>query len=52
MISFWESIEAVREFKRPGAEKADFYPRAKEFLFELEPRVADYEAVAILPSKA
>jgi heme-degrading monooxygenase HmoA len=45
VISYWESIEAVKKFAGPDYQKAVVSPRDKEFLIEVEPGVAHYEVV-------
>ncbi|HEY7461140.1 MAG TPA: antibiotic biosynthesis monooxygenase [Gemmatimonadota bacterium] len=42
-VSYWPSLEAVREFAGEDLEKAVYYPRDREYLMELEPNVAHYE---------
>jgi heme-degrading monooxygenase HmoA len=41
--SFWESLRAIRRFAGDDLECAVYYPRDREFLLTLEPRVAHYE---------
>jgi heme-degrading monooxygenase HmoA len=43
--SFWESSEAIRRFAGADLDRARYYPRDREFLITLEPRVAHYEVV-------
>jgi heme-degrading monooxygenase HmoA len=43
-VSLWESMEAIREFAGPDVEKAVYYPEDAEYLLEMEPGVAHYEA--------
>lgn len=45
-LSLWESFDAIRKFAGGDSEKAVYYPRDKEFLFELAPTVTHYEALA------
>ncbi len=45
VMSYWESIEAVKKFAGPDYEKAVMMPRDAEFLIEVEPGVAHYEVV-------
>ncbi len=45
LVSLWESIEAVRNFAGPDSEKAVYYPEDKEYLLEMEPKVAHYEVL-------
>ena len=46
LISLWDSMEAIRQFAGRDVEKAVYYPRDKEFLLELEPKVQHYEVLA------
>jgi heme-degrading monooxygenase HmoA len=48
LISFWESYEAIRAFAGDDLERAVYYPKDKEFLLELEPKVTHYELAANL----
>ncbi len=43
LISFWESYDAIRAFAGDDMERAVYYPKDKEFLLELEPKVIHYE---------
>lgn len=45
LISLWDSMEAIKLFAGPDADKAVYYPEDKEYLLELEPRVAHYDVV-------
>ncbi len=45
LVSLWESTEAVRSFAGPDLEKAVYYPEDKEYLLEMEPKVAHYEVL-------
>jgi heme-degrading monooxygenase HmoA len=42
-ISFWESLDSVREFAGDEIEKAVYYPEDHEFLLTMEPGVAHYD---------
>jgi len=44
-LSFWESLEAVKNFAGEDYEKARYYPQDKAFLLEFEPNVKHYEMV-------
>jgi len=46
LVSLWESMEAIRRFAGADVEKAVYYPKDKEFLLELEPKVVHYEVLA------
>lgn len=45
LISFWESIDAIKRFAGPDIEKAVYYPEDKQFLVELEPTVKHYDVL-------
>ena len=45
VISYWESLDAVKRFAGPDYQKAVIMPRDAEFLIEVEPNVAHYEVV-------
>jgi heme-degrading monooxygenase HmoA len=45
VISYWESIEAVKRFAGVDYEKAVILPRDGEFLIDVEPEVVHYEVV-------
>lgn len=42
-VSFWESIESIKQFDGEDCERARYYPRDEEFLLELEPKVKHFE---------
>jgi heme-degrading monooxygenase HmoA len=44
-ISLWESMESIRTFAGSEVDKAVYYPRDREFLLELEPKVIHYEVM-------
>ena len=45
VLSFWESMDAVRAFAGPEPEKPVYYPEDEAFLLELEDEVAHYDVV-------
>lgn len=45
VISYWESIEAVKRFAGADYEKAVILPRDGEYLIDVEPVVVHYEVV-------
>jgi heme-degrading monooxygenase HmoA len=45
VISYWESLEAVKRFAGADFQKAVIMPRDAEFLIEVEPLVVHYEVV-------
>jgi heme-degrading monooxygenase HmoA len=45
LISYWESLEAIRAFAGDDVEIARYYPEDHEYLVELEPRVTHYDVL-------
>jgi|GEM_PF-244450 heme-degrading monooxygenase HmoA len=45
VISYWESLDAVKRFAGADYQKAVIMPRDAEFLIEVEPGVVHYEVV-------
>lgn len=45
VISYWESIEAVKKFAGADYQKAVIMPRDAEYLIDVEPEVVHYEVV-------
>ena len=45
VISFWDSIDAVRAFAGLDLERAVFYPEDDRYLVEREDRVAHFDVV-------
>jgi heme-degrading monooxygenase HmoA len=43
LISFWDSLEAIKRFAGPDVERAHYYPEDETFLLEMEPRVSHYQ---------
>jgi heme-degrading monooxygenase HmoA len=43
LLTFWESLDAIKRFAGPDFEKARYYPKDDEYLLEREPTVAHYE---------
>lgn len=43
VVSFWQSMEAVRAFAGERPEAAVYYPEDERYLLELEPEVLHYE---------
>jgi heme-degrading monooxygenase HmoA len=39
LISFWDSVDAIRKFAGEDVLKARYYPQDRDFLRELEPHV-------------
>ena len=46
MVSFWESMSAIKGFAGSDPERATYYPEDDEFLLDFEPSVAHYEVVS------
>ena len=44
-LSFWDSLESIKEFTGEDIEKAKYYDEDKDFLIEFEPKVLHYEVV-------
>jgi len=44
-MTFWESLEAIKNFAGEEVEVAKYYPEDKDFLLEFEPTVTHYEVV-------
>jgi heme-degrading monooxygenase HmoA len=45
VISYWESIEAVKRFAGADYQRAVILPRDGEYLIDVEPKVVHYEVV-------
>ncbi len=45
VISYWESIDAVKRFAGPDYQKAVILERDREYLLEVEPYVLHYDVV-------
>jgi heme-degrading monooxygenase HmoA len=43
--SFWESMDAIRDFAGEDVERAVYYPEDRRYLLELDPHVRHYEVV-------
>ncbi len=46
LITFWESVEAIKRFAGEDYERAKYYPEDKDFLLEFEEKVTHYEVFA------
>lgn len=42
LLTFWDSIEAIKSFAGEDAERARYYPADEEYLLEKEPRATHY----------
>jgi heme-degrading monooxygenase HmoA len=43
IISFWDSLDAIRKFAGEDYEKARYYPEDKDYLLNFEPTVEHFE---------
>jgi len=43
VLTFWESLEAIRAFAGDNVEAAKYYPEDTKFLLHLEPHVTHYQ---------
>jgi len=46
LISYWESLDAIRRFAGSDVERAVYYPEDEHYLLGKEPRVTHYEVAA------
>ena len=46
LITFWESLDIIKNFAGEDFEKAKYYPEDKEYLLEFEEKVIHYEVFA------
>ena len=45
ILTFWDSVEAMKNFAGEDYEKARYYPEDKDYLLEFEEKVAHYEVI-------
>jgi heme-degrading monooxygenase HmoA len=45
VISYWESLEAIRKFAGNDIEKTHPLPKDRQYLLEIEPKVKHYEVL-------
>ena len=45
LLTFWDSIEAIKRFAGEDVERARYYPADEEYLLEKEPRATHYEVL-------
>jgi heme-degrading monooxygenase HmoA len=45
LLTFWDSMEAIRRFAGPDPSRARYYPEDEAFLLEKEPSVTHYEVL-------
>ncbi len=48
LITFWESLESIKNFAGEDHEKAKYYPEDERFLLEFKEKVEHYEVFAEL----
>ena len=46
LLTFWDSLDAIKALAGDNAEKARYYPQDEEYLLELEPNAIHYEVLA------
>jgi heme-degrading monooxygenase HmoA len=46
IITFWESVDAIKKFAGEEYEKARYYPEDQNFLLEFEEKVVHYEVLS------
>lgn len=46
IITFWDSVEAIKRFAGEDFEKARYYPEDENYLLEFEEKVAHYEVIS------
>lgn len=46
LLTFWDSLEAIKAFAGEDFERARYYPEDDNFLLEREPFVTHYEVLA------
>ena len=46
LITYWESLESIKNFAGEDFEKAKYYPEDDDFLLEFEEKVQHYEVFA------
>ena len=44
-LTFWESLEAIKEFAGEPVDRAKYYPEDRDYLLEFEPKVQHWEVV-------
>jgi heme-degrading monooxygenase HmoA len=52
LVTFWDSIEAIRAFAGDDYEKAVYYPEDDGYLLSREPKVEHYEVKFAAPALA
>ena len=46
LLTFWDSVEAIKRFAGEDVERARYYPADEEYLLEKELRATHYEVLA------
>jgi len=46
LITFWEDMDAIKNFAGEDLEKAKYYPEDKDYLLEFEEKVQHFEVFA------
>jgi len=46
LLTFWESLDAIRRFAGDDAERARYYPEDDDYLLEREPFVTHYDVLS------
>ncbi|HET9211750.1 MAG TPA: antibiotic biosynthesis monooxygenase [Thermoanaerobaculia bacterium] len=49
LITYWDSVEAIKRFAGEDYERARYYPEDDDFLLEREPFVTHYEVLLAEP---
>ncbi|HLA06261.1 MAG TPA: hypothetical protein VJ022_02380 [Anaerolineales bacterium] len=49
-LTFWDSVESIKQFAGEDFEKARYYPEDADYLLEFEEKVAHYEVMFSAPS--
>ena len=52
LLTFWDSVEAIKAFTGDDYERARYYPEDDEFLLEREPHVTHLEVLYAAPEPA
>jgi heme-degrading monooxygenase HmoA len=52
LMTYWESMDAVRAFAGDDPERARYYPEDHDFLLEFEPTVTHYEVAYSVGAEA
>lgn len=45
LVTFWDSVEAIKRYAGEDYEKANYYPEDKDFLLSFEPLVDHFDVV-------